>query len=331
MNLSKKYNIIFALIVVLLIILFILNPSNNLESCLNGLIVWATSVAPALFPFLIFTKILSELNFIEHVSKYLSPITKKLYNTPGISAYIYTMSVLSGYPVGAKLTADFYEKGLLTEGQAIRITTFTSTSGPLFIIGTVGIGMFNNKMIGLIILISHFIGALLNGLLYRKYKYEKVFISSSIDFSVKQNKNMLEEIMVSSIKSVLIVGGYVAIFFVIITMLNNFNFLFPIKYIIEFVFNILNIPSNITSPLINGIIEVTKGCLDLSKTTNISSTLKSVFATFLISFGGFSIHLQALTFIKRFNIKINFYLFQKLTHALISSTFAIILCLIFKI
>ena len=240
------------------------------------------------------------------------------------------MSVLSGYPVGAKLTADFYEKGLLTEGQAIRITTFTSTSGPLFIIGTVGIGMFNNKNIGLIILISHFVGALFNGLIYRKYKYEKVFISSAIDFSVKQNKNMLEEIMISSIKSILIVGGYVAIFFVIITILNNYNLLFPIKYLFNFLFNIINVPTSITTPLVNGIIEVTKGCLDLSK-TNISNTIKTAIATFLISFGGFSIHLQALTFLKRFNIKINFYLFQKFTHALISSLLAIMLCSIFKI
>ena len=330
MNLSKKNNLIFALIVVLLIILFITNPATNLEACLNGLIVWATSVAPALFPFLIFTKILSELNFIESVSKLLSPITKKLYNTPGISAYIYTMSVLSGYPVGAKLTADFYEKGFLTYDQAIRITTFTSTSGPLFIIGTVGIGMFNSKTIGIIILVSHFVGALINGLLYRKYKYNNIFISSDINLN-KQNKNILEDIMLSSIKSILIVGGYVAIFFVIITMLNSNNLLFPIKYIISFVFNIIKLPSSITTPIINGIIEVTKGCLDLSKLINISNLLKTTIATFLISFGGFSIHLQALTFIKRFNIKISFYLVQKLTHSIISTVLAFIVCLIFKI
>ena len=331
MNLSKKYNIIFALIVVLLIFLFILNPSNNLEACLNGLIVWATSVAPALFPFLIFTKILSELNFIENVSKYLSPLTKKLYNTPGISAYIYTMSVLSGYPVGAKLTADFYEKGLLTQDQAIRITTFTSTSGPLFIIGTVGIGMFNNRLIGIIILISHFLGALINGLIYRKYKYKKIYISSKIDFSLTHNKNMLEEIMLTSIKSILIVGGYVAIFFVIINILNSYNLLLPIKYILSFLLNSLKLPSTIATPIINGIIEVTKGCLDLSRTNNISNLIKTIVATFLISFGGFSIHLQALTFIKRFNIKINFYLLQKITHSIIASILALLFGFIFKI
>ena len=137
MNLSKRNTIFLSTIVIVLIILFVSHPQQNIDACVNGLLVWATSIAPALFPFLIFTKLLSELNFIENISIYLSPITKKLYNVPGISAYIYTMSILSGYPVGAKLTADFYEKGLITKGQACRITTFTSTSGPLFIVGTV--------------------------------------------------------------------------------------------------------------------------------------------------------------------------------------------------
>lgn len=328
MNLSKKQNLFFAIIIVCLLILFIINPTNNLEACLNGIIVWGTAVAPALFPFLIFTKLLCELNFVENVSKYLSPMTKKLYNTPGISAYIYTMSVLSGYPVGAKLTADFYEKGFLTQGQAIRITTFTSTSGPLFIIGTVGIGMFDDKKIGLIILISHFLGALLNGLLYRKYMLEKVTISSTINYSHKESKNMLEEIMLTSIKSILIVGGYVAIFFVIITIINDFNILYPIKYVLNFIFNLLKIPTTITTPVLNGLIEVTRGCLDLSMVQNLSFTYKTVIATFLISFGGFSIYMQALTFIKKFNIKMSFYLLQKFTHAVISSIIAFLICLI---
>ena len=331
MNLSKKQNLFFSLIIVILIALFIINPTSNLEACLNGIIVWGTAVAPALFPFLIFTKLLCELNFVENVSRFLSPITKKLYNTPGISAYIYTMSVLSGYPVGAKLTADFYEKGLITQGQAIRITTFTSTSGPLFIIGTVGIGMFGEKLIGITILISHFIGALINGLFYRNYMFEKVTISSTINYSHKSTKNMLEEIMLTSIKSILIVGGYVAIFFVIITILNDFNAFYPIKYILSNIFNLINIPTSTITPILNGLVEVTRGCLDLSLVQNLSFTYKTVIATFLISFGGFSIYMQAITFIKKFNIKMSFYLFQKFTHALISSVVAYLLCLIINL
>ena len=322
MNLSKKNTIFLSIVVLTFIILFVSSPAKNLEACMNGLLVWATSIAPALFPFLIFTKLLSELNFIETLSKYLSPITRKLYHTPGISAYIYTMSILSGYPVGAKLTADFYEKGLISYGQACRITTFTSTSGPLFIVGTVGIGMLHSGRMGIIILLSHFIGAILNGLIYRNYMYDKVSISSTIDTQSTTNKNLLEDIMFSSIKSILIIGGYVAIFFVIITMLNNAHILYPIEYFISKIFSLLHIPTQIVSPMINGIIEVTKGCLDVS-TISIPPITKCAICTFLISFGGISIHMQALTFIKRFHIKTSFYILQKVTHAILSTIISI--------
>lgn len=328
MNLSKNKTIILSIIVVSLIILFISSPKANLEACVNGLIVWATSVAPALFPFLIFTKLLSELNFVENVSRYLSPITRKLYHTPGISAYIYTMSVLSGYPVGAKLTADFYEKGLISKGQACRIATFTSTSGPLFIVGTVGIGMIHSTTMGIIILISHFVGAIINGLLYRNYMYDKVSIMKEVEIPKVPNKNVLENIMLSSIKSILIIGGYVALFFVIITMINNANILYPIEFLLNKFFTILHIPTSTITPILNGIIEVTKGCLDLSNISNISFTLKCAIATFIISFGGLSIHMQALTFIKRFEIKTSFYFLQKITHAIISTIIAAIICII---
>lgn len=318
------------ILICILIIFFIIDPKSNLEACLNGIIVWGTGVLPALFPFLIFTKLLIELNFVENVSKYLSPLTKKFYHSPGISAYIYTMSVLSGYPVGAKLTADFYEKGLLTQGQAMRVTTFTSTSGPLFIIGTVGIGMFGDKRIGLIVLLAHFIGALINGLIYRNYKYDKkVEIASTLNYNHTPSKNMLEEIMLNSIKSIMIIGGYIAIFFVIITIANRFNLFFPLEFLLNNIFSLLHIPTSTILPFLNGIIEITKGCLDLSNISNISFTLKTVLATIIISFGGFSIHMQALTFIKKFNIKISFYLLQKITHSVISGIIAYLICIIF--
>lgn len=166
----KKQQLFLSLLITILIVLFVIQPKQNIDAALNGIIVWATALLPALFPFFFFTKILNELGFVEKISKYLQPIMRKLYKTNGISAYVYVMSIISGYPVGAKLTSDLYESKLLSYGQACRTTTFTSTSGPLFIIGTVAIGMFNSYKMGLIVLFSHLFGALLNGLIYRNYK-----------------------------------------------------------------------------------------------------------------------------------------------------------------
>ena len=75
--------------------------------------------------------------------------------------------MLCGYPVGAKLVGEFFDAGLIDGKQAKKIASFTSTSGPLFIVGTVGVSMFDNKLFGFVLLFSHYLSALLNGLIYR--------------------------------------------------------------------------------------------------------------------------------------------------------------------
>lgn len=318
----KKSAILLSLFLIILIILLIIAPQVSINACLNGITVWATNILPALFPFLFFTKLLSQLNFINYLSTYISPITQKIYNTSGISGYVYLISIVSGYPVGAKIVCDLVENNIIDSGQAHRITTFTSTSGPLFILGTVAIGMFNNKIIGYTVLFSHFLGALINGLLYRKYKYT-VPKPTITTLSEKQN-NILEESMWSSIKSIMIVGGYISVFFMIITLINHFKILYPLTLIIS---KALQIDSNIIVAIFNGIIELTRGCLDLSL-CHLSNNLNAIILSGLISFGGISINLQAYTFLKKAGINIKFFLLQKCTHCIISMLLSFLLTLV---
>jgi nucleoside recognition membrane protein YjiH len=113
-----------------------------MQSFFQGLRLWATKVLPALLPFFILVKLLSYTTFSQTIGNFLSPITYRFYRVGGIAGYIYIMSILSGYPVGAKLTADFYKENYISKRQAHTISAFTSTSGPLFVLGTVGIGLF---------------------------------------------------------------------------------------------------------------------------------------------------------------------------------------------
>lgn len=319
----KKSTIFISLLLIVLIIFLIIAPEISISACLSGIEVWATNILPALFPFLLFTKLLGELGFITYISDFISPITEKLYNTSGISGYVYLMSIFSGYPVGAKITSDLVENKIIDNGQASRITTFTSTSGPLFVLGTVAIGMFNNKTLGYVVLLSHFVGALLNGLLYRKYKYTSPR-NPKVTILTEQQKNILEDSMLSSIKSIMIVGGYISIFFMLITILNSFNIYTPILYITS---KVLHIDPQIITAIINGIIELTRGCLDV-QACHLSVKTSAMILSGLISFGGLSINLQAYTFLKKANINMKFYLLQKITHSLISIALAFIFGLI---
>ncbi len=319
----KKNTILLSFLILLIIVCLVIVPEVAISASLNGISVWATNILPALFPFFFFTKLLNELGVINSASTYISPLTQKLYNTSGISGYVYLMSILSGYPVGAKLTSDLYENKVIDLGQAHRIVSFTSTSGPLFILGTVAVGMFNNKTLGFVVLFAHFIGALINGLIYRKYMLNSV--NSVTIKTTLPNQNILESCMINSIKSIVIVGGYICIFFIIITIINNFNILYPITAILNKIFPKMN--HQIVISMLNGLIELTKGCLDLSK-LNLSPALSSVIISGLTSFGGISINLQALTFLKKMNINLKFYFLQKTTHTAISIIIASLLALV---
>lgn len=280
-NISKKQ--IFASIFVLfLIALIVIMPNLCINSIYNGLSVWAKCVLPSLLPFMFFTKLLTSLQFISTITSKFYKINCKLFNAPKISSYIFFMSIISGYPVGAKLISEYYKMGFLTSKQANKLCTFCSTSGPLFVIGTVGTSLFLNTKIGYIMFFSHIASSLLNGLAFRQ-----LFIDNTkLDYNLQsaESKNLLFDSMRESILSVLLVGGYIAVAFLIIDVFNALNILYPINLFLQ----LFGLNINTAQAISSGIIEVSKGCILLAK-LDITLTAKATIASFLIGFGGISV------------------------------------------
>ena len=87
------------------------------------------------------------------------------------------------------------------------------------------------------------------------------------------------------------------------------------------------IKEDISNSILSGIIEVTTGLNLLSK-TGISFKLSAIISSFLISFGGLSIHAQAYCYLKTFQLKYRHFLQQKITHAIISASVTFLILLI---
>ena len=180
----------------------------------------------------------------------------------------------------------------------------------MFIIGAVGVGMLQNASFGYIIFISHIIGALLNGFIYRKLKVKEIDKVNNISSSKKED---LSSIVLDSVLSILSVGTIIAIFFVVITSFAPLINLFP---------------KNIAC-ILEGIIEITKGCLDISLLTN--NFLKIIACTFVISFGGISTLLQSITMLNKLKMPISVFAIQKFSHAILATIISALLCLAFAI
>ena len=322
-NKLNAKNFFLMIFCILCVVCLAINPVKYISTCLNGILIFGKNLLPAMLPFIFFTKLLTSTGYVANFSKVFSPITKKLYNSPAVSSYVFLMSVLCGYPMGAKITADLYSEGLISREDAHRICSFTSNSGPMFIIGTVGGGMLLSTTAGYVILLSHILSALINGLIYRKYSPKKLnYEMEKITVLTPNNPDKkLSSCMENSIMSVLLIGGYVAIFFVITEMLNSLQIFAPITSLLSKI----GIDKNLSQGVINGIFEITNGCKTIS-TASVGLKLKTILCSFVVSFGGLAVAFQGLSFLNKFKISKSFFFLQKFTQALISILLTIVLC-----
>ena len=155
-------------------IIFLLVFSNtNLVAAKTGLSLWANSVLPSLLPFFIATELLGYTTVISYCGKILNKLMRPIFNVPGEGAFALIMGIISGYPVGAKIVANLKEQHLCSDIEAERLIAFTNNSGPLFIIGTVGVSMFSSVSLGMLLFLCHLLSSLTVGFLFRWWKFSK--------------------------------------------------------------------------------------------------------------------------------------------------------------
>lgn len=337
--LLKKHILNF--ILCLFPICLLLFSKSNLSATKSGLALWANNIVPSLLPFFIATELLSYTNVVTNLGKKLNFIMRPIFNVPGIGSYALIMGLISGYPVGAKIVSNFKDEGLCTKEEAERMISFTNNSGPLFIVATVGISLFGNTLIGILLLISHILSSISVGVLFRFWKNNKKNTISSLNsFSSNTKKQasfynlgeILNNSILSSIKTVFIIGGFVVLFSVILSILKSsyiINIISKIIFPLFHIFGIKNIA--FAKAFLCGFIEVTNGIMLLSTITYKKISVNIIICAFLLGFGGISVLLQVFSIISKSNISIRAYFIGKLLHGLLAAFYTWILIYTFPI
>lgn len=326
-NFLKKSNLLkiaVSIIIVFLILAITVSPEKYLKVTYDGVILWAVNVLPSLLPYFFLTAILTKLNVLTPVLNKFSFITEKLFKLNGSALYAFTMSVISGYPLGSKLTADLYTLNLIDKNQAKKMSLLCSTSGPLFIIGAVGTGMFQSKTVGVIMFVSHFLSAFICGLIFRN---SSDFLRSKPTLLPTQKcDNLLYESVYSSVISIIVVGGFVSVFYVISQILTDYNVLKPIELFAGFIFKPFGITKIQASAFSQGLIEFTKGAKLLSLSV---SPISISITCFLITFGGVSVIAQSLAFLKKAEVSPLFFISGKFIQGIIAFLLCFSSCYLF--
>lgn len=288
-------------------------PSIALNAAQRGISLWASSVLPALLPFFICANFMTALGLPEYIGRIFEKPFQKMFGAPGISAFVFSVSITSGYPMGAKLIGDFGRSGSITHNEAKRMLTFCSTSGPLFMLGAVGAGMLHSTAAGAVIALSHYLGALLNGLLYRFFSQKAPEPFRSQSKRKIMTKGTLLEIftdsMITSFRALGIICGYIVLFMLITDFIQFSGILNSLR-------------ASWCQGFINGCLEMTVGCNSIAENEELVLLFQCVLCAFLISFGGFSIYAQSMSMLAGLNISSAYYLLTKLSHGLLAGMIA---------
>lgn len=312
----------------------LLFSSSNLPAIKKGLLLWANSVVPSLFPFFVATELLMSTNFVNILGRFLNKIMKPLFNIKGEGSFGFIMGLISGYPVGAKIASDFRENNICSKEECERLLSFTNNSGPLFIVGTVGISMFGNSSIGLLLLITHILACITVGIIFRFWKFN----SHSPDYvgnknsSYKKYKNVtfsnlgevLGKSITNSISTILMIGGFVVIFSSIISILKASGILSSLVMMFTPIFNFLHIDSSFIFGIITGLLEITNGISSISSINIKEISVNIILTAFLLGFGGLSILLQVLSITSKTDLSIKPYIYGKLLHGVLAAFYTFV-------
>lgn len=299
----------------------LISPQKYIGAAKEGLALWALVVLPSVLPFFFITLALSRLGGGAVFSKALAPITNFLYKADGAAGFVQISGIISGYPVGARLIAELKEQNAIDRKTATKLSVFCSTASPLFIVGGVGIGMLGSKNAGAILLLSHVLAAVFNGVLFRFYCDNR-----PIGGLLQKNStdNLLGDCAYLAAEACITAGTLICVFYVAGEVLLSLNLLYPLQAPLS----ILLGDSEKAAAFSAGLIECTMGCKMLAKT---SGTMRLPLISAVISFGGASVIAQSAAFLKAAEVKISVFVLGKITQMLLAFVICLVFCSLFKV
>lgn len=298
---------------ILLIVALLLEPTASINAAKNGLMLWFNTVLPSLLPFIIGSNILLASGGISFFEKICNPIMKPLFNVPGKSAFAWVMGLVSGYPMGAKIISQLRMENEITDLQAQRLLGFCNNSGPFFILGAVGVGMLKDENLGYFLLAVHLFSSLLMGILFRFYGQDKSKVSNISKKSIRSTTSVgeiLGKSVTSAMEVIVQIGGYIIIFSVVASLLNQTYIVKTITTFICFIFQNKGMTQEAAAGWTIGIIEMSNG-VHMVSNAQVTLKLQLSILSFLLAWGGFSIHAQSLHFIRNIHVKSYVYIIAK--------------------
>lgn len=276
--------------------------STSISACLTTLI-------PSLLCFMFLSTYLLESGLHQVVFAPLWQSFGKIYKMNREQFSIFMLSLIGGYPVGVKLLRDYTAYNNNYTEIATRMLSYCYNSGPAFVVGIVGICVYDSVQIGLIIFLSNTIACLICAL-FVNFKQEKPVkqLLKQFDYSINT--------IFSSLRST---GKALFTVCLTVVLFNAFIEILSCCGIIDSLSNLL------TGFLGNNAQAAVKGIFEITNVKSLSAVCPVPVAAMLISLGGLCVIMQ-VSAISNGALKMKLFLLMRLPMALLSGLICFGLC-----
>ncbi len=324
-RLKIKFNSSFILLFAILFMLgnLVIDPELAISSVIGGIELWFYNVMPSLFPYMIFSSMLFQLNIAYFFQRFFNKPMDKIFNVSGSGILPIIMGYISGYPLGAKLVADLRKENVTSLDESYKLLAMCSSTGPAFVIGIIATQMFDNTAIIPVLLIANYLGSILNPFLLKGLYKEDISVNTFKRFKTTNFSNIINSAIVDSMQNVVKICGYMVFFNIVIHYLDARDILdiftdFFYKYL-----NFFHFSPELVKGLFYGVFEITLGIDVISKCSD-SLIIKVAVTALITAWSGFSIHMQSNSFLVETDIKYTRFLLGKVTQSILSTIIAVI-------
>ena len=275
------YKILKYLFLTFLIYVFLSNPNLIITNVNYSIKIFVSNVLPSMLPFFILTDILINYNYIY----FLNTIFKFKYS------FIIFIALFSGLPSNAKIINTLLDKNMISEKDAGVMLSCTFFPNPMFVIGSVGLLMFNSYKIGISLLLINYLANFIMYLL----SYNK--LENNHYTAINKSESFLKLIKTSILNNTSI----------LLVILGNIVIFVTLS---EIIFNYINIFS-IVEYIIRCLFEVTSGIKKVSESL-LTLPIKFIIVSSSLAFSSLSILFQAFSILSTHKIDIKLILKRKI-------------------
>lgn len=324
---SPLSTLLTGLLAVLLVICVVYAPSEAFKASGQGLAIWWRIVFPALLPFVVLSQMLLAGGFAHGLGTLLEPFTRRLLGLPGSFGWVLPLGMTAGFPAAAEAAATLHKQGKISAQEAERIAAAAHFCSPMLLVVVIGTGFMGRPELGLVLLAAHWAAGLVAGITMHLLFPERSGSANPATPETAKSKaagsrhgsrlrhalrrmeearredgrsfgKLLGDSVASGVQTLMIIGGYMLIFAVIIHVIQQ------------------AVPNRIFSVIVKSLLEVHLGTYAMAQLPS-AALPPAIFASLLgaaLGWSGLCAYFQVRAILGAAGIRERCFLLNRLFH-----------------